>query len=350
MSTESDVTDDLLIRARRDMLLEDEERRLGEVLASSSETRLLFEAGCAFDGEAPVLPGDDARIERMVRAVEQRAPRRHAPGPRSHFRAVAVGMLLGAAAVAAGEASRSLFGPPPPLPRSAQEATSATLGARHVIQAPQATSAPAEAAPATQEAASAPPVTSHDTGRGVPAAPVPRTSLHLSPEPSSRGLASPVAQVDPDAVVVAPPSASGRPLARFDDVTRDPASEARTVTATELFAAGNRARMQADSARSISAYRRLEAEFPESAEALSARLSLGMLYLHAGQAGLALEQFRAYRTLGHGPTLGEALWGESRALHQLDRRAEERSVLQELLERFPDSAYATAARKRLAEP
>jgi hypothetical protein len=75
-----------------------------------------------------------------------------------------------------------------------------------------------------------------------------------------------------------------------------------------------------------------------------------MLYLHSGQASLALEQFRAYGALAHGPTLGEALWGESQALHQLGQRAAERRVLEDLLARFPESVYAAAAKKRLAEP
>jgi TolA-binding protein len=108
--------------------------------------------------------------------------------------------------------------------------------------------------------------------------------------------------------------------------------------------------MQGDSRRAISLYQRLETEFPHSAEALSARLSLGILYLNSAQARLALEQFRAYRALSQGPTLGEALWGESQALHQLGQRSEERGVLQELLARFPESVYAAAAKKRLAEP
>ena len=122
------------------------------------------------------------------------------------------------------------------------------------------------------------------------------------------------------------------------------------ATAGELFRAANQARMQADSARAIALYRRLETEFPNSAEAVSARLSLGMLYLHSGQASTALEQFRAYRALSRGPTLGDALWGESQALRQLGQRTAERRVLEELLERFPDSVYAAAAKKRLAEP
>src|SRR5262249_38390139 len=96
MSSDDIPNDDLLIRARRNRRLDGEDRRLREVLPSSSETRWLFEGGCAFDREAPVLPGDDARIEGMLRAVERRRSRASAPVPAGRvWLALAAGMLLG---------------------------------------------------------------------------------------------------------------------------------------------------------------------------------------------------------------------------------------------------------------
>ncbi|MGH7436313.1 MAG: hypothetical protein ACRENE_11630, partial [Polyangiaceae bacterium] len=84
-------------------------------------------------------------------------------------------------------------------------------------------------------------------------------------------------------------------------------------------------------------------------EATAAHLSLGMLLLQGGQAGAALDELRWYRLGGAGAMVPEALWGESQALHDLGRSAEERSVLEELLRGYPASAFAAAARRRLAD-
>jgi TolA-binding protein len=93
----------------------------------------------------------------------------------------------------------------------------------------------------------------------------------------------------------------------------------------------------------------LEEEYPTSREAVTSRLSLGMLYLQDRQPVAALEQFRGFRRVGSGATVPEAIWGESQALRQLGRAAEERATLEELLQAYPESAYAAAVRKRLAD-
>ncbi len=329
MSSDSDSNDDLLIRARRDALRPDEQRRLRELLPSSSQARLLFEAGCAFDREAVVLPGDDQRIERMVRAVRAREARRRAPAlRRAHWQALAVGVLVGAGAVAAVGVSKSLLLPAPQA--SAQAAAAPRERGGH------GTAPSDRAAPLSTTSGAA--ATSSAAARSVVVA------------PSTASESTPGRQPEPNKAPVVGPGASAPSSARFDDVGQNRPAAGPSQTAGELFAEANRLRVQADSARAIAAYQRLESEFPNSSEALIARLSLGMLYLQARQPNLALEQFRAYRARGQGPTLGEALWGESLALHQLKRRTEERAVLQELLDRFPDSAYANAARKRLSEP
>ena len=43
----------------------------------------------------------------------------------------------------------------------------------------------------------------------------------------------------------------------------------------------------------------------------------------------------------------EALWGEAQSLYALGRAAEARRSLSMLLQRYPDSAYAGAARAKL---
>jgi TolA-binding protein len=115
-----------------------------------------------------------------------------------------------------------------------------------------------------------------------------------------------------------------------------------------LFSAASRARVDGDRAEAIALSRQLVAEFPSSKEAVTTHLSLGMLYLQDGQAAPALEEFRAYRGLGAQGSMAEAIWGESQALRQLGRVAEERAALEELRSSYPQSAYAAAARKRLA--
>ena len=322
MTHDPDFTDDLLARARRAPLSEAEERRLRELLASSAESRLLYEAGCAFDREAPVQAGDDARLERMLREVEKRsepAPRRSQP--QRLGRALATGLLLGTAAVAAVELGRAVLMPGhagsvrPAAPPSESQAP-------RVPPAPQL--GPAPAAPVREPAdpsASATPAS--------PAQPAPPHGSHA-----------------PIVALPLPPAAVGS--AGFDALPPVPAVE--RATASQLFAEANRARVAGKLESAITTYRRLELEYPQSNEAVTARLSLGMLYLQTGAPGLALEQLQAYRAVSRGPALAEALFGEARALGRLGRREEERARLRELLEKFPRSAYAAAAEKRLAEP
>jgi TolA-binding protein len=308
--------DDLLIRARREALRDGEQRRLRDALESSREARLLFEAGRVFDREALVVPGDDARIEGMLRAVETRE-RRHG-GPtlsRPVWQALAVGVLLGAAAAAGVEGAKSRLWPTPsapaPLANPRRPSITNTTPAES-ISMPEAT--------------------------GTAALPAPATVAFGAPTPDARDGAIRSARG-----AVRPPVLEPAPVA--DTMTSEP-----TVTATELFREANQVRIHGDSSGAIALYLRLESQFPRSPEARSARVSLGMLYLHAGEPGLALEQFRGYRAVGQGPSLGEALWGESLSLRKLERRPEERAVLKELVDRFPESAYVNAARKRLSEP
>ena len=339
MTSDADFGDDLLARARRAPLSEAEERRLRELLASSSESRLLYEAGCAFDREAPVQAGDDARLERMLSAVENRhAPASHAPAPgrtqpKRLGRALATGLFLGTAAVAAVELSRALL-----MPGHAGNGRSAAPPSSSAALPPAVRGAKSPFAPPTDGELSDAPSTP------IASAPAIAPSVHAA-APAERPVA-PAERTAPElAAPLAPPSAFGS--ARFEAVPEPPAVR---PSAIELFSAANRARVAGDAALAIATYRRLEAEYPSSSEAVTARLSLGMLHLQSGAPALALEQFRAYRSATRGPGLAEALFGEARALGRLGRRDEERALLRELLEKFPRSAYASAAQKRLAEP
>ena len=109
MTDLSDLGEDMLARARRGTLEPEEQRELRELLAESSEARLLFDAGSVFDREAVVLPGDDLRVEKMIRAVRARDARRRPRAMlRTHWRALAVRLR-----------GDRRTGRPRPLPRSA---------------------------------------------------------------------------------------------------------------------------------------------------------------------------------------------------------------------------------------
>ncbi|HEY3498476.1 MAG TPA: tetratricopeptide repeat protein [Polyangiaceae bacterium] len=309
-----DALDDLLVRARREPLTGEEERRLSDALASSEDTRLLYEAGRAFDREAPVEPGDDERIQGMLAAVaRRRAPPVVRRPRRSLFGALAVGLLLGGAAGAALGLRRPAVSPSAPVSKTAVPAAPAPVDPRpERVEAPRTPAPPPPGVPSSVHAPTAVRQEPYVPPNTVPSAPV----------------ATAPAQASFDAPV---PGAVDAP------------------TASALFAAANRARVSGDSGRAIELYRRLDAEFPRSSEALTARLSLGLLLLQKGESAAALEQFRAYEALGRGPTLVEAYWGEAQALRKLARPGEERAALQRLVERFPDSAYARASQNRLRE-
>jgi TolA-binding protein len=77
-------------------------------------------------------------------------------------------------------------------------------------------------------------------------------------------------------------------------------------------------------------------------------MTLGSLHLQRGAAAAALPHFGRYlRAAPSGALASEALWGEAQALSALGRRADAESRLRQLVERFPGSAYAAAARVKL---
>ncbi len=322
MIGERDAMEDLLIAARRGGLSEAEQRGLREALASSVETRLLYEAGCAFDGEAPVLAGDEALIERMVRQVEKQQSRRAAFRPARYVAyGVVLGLLIAGVAAGAIELLRHHLPVSPALPAPASQTTAPS----HAHTAPPAyASVPVPDLRSPSPALSTPNTTSaHLTA--------PHTVDPIQP---AQGASSPLAPTPQQP----PPSAQFAPL---------PAPVATTAPA--LFAAANHARVAGDAAGAIASYRQLESTFPTSNEAVTAHLSLGVLYLQQHQAELALRELQLSRAQSGPAAQADALWGEAQALRQLGRSAEERAALAELVQKYPRSAYAAAAQKRRAD-
>jgi TolA-binding protein len=295
----SQSIEDLSARARRANLGEAERRRLKLMLGASVEGRLLHRAGLDFDEENAVLPGDDAIAARIAERVLARSGR--APGVRRRRKwlpLAAAACLITAAA--AGAAARY----------------------RGVIVARRTVSAPADRppTPASDRRPSSPPLA-----------------------PVSAPAAPPAITVDDPPEVDLPPP----PVARRSTALANPSGNA-TPSAGDLFAEAARARRERNVDDAIRLFESLQRRYPASPESRAADISLGMMQLGRGAATAALDHFRRYlRHSADGELVPEALWGESEALRKLGRAEESRASLSALYSRFPDSAYAAAARAKL---
>lgn len=99
------------------------------------------------------------------------------------------------------------------------------------------------------------------------------------------------------------------------------------------------------------AYEDLIAAYPKSNEAAVSRLALGNLYLRNLNApSRALEFFDEYLKMrGMDSLSNEALWGKAESYRALGQKSNEKAVLEQLIDRFPDGMNAMASKKRLAE-
>ena len=94
----------------------------------------------------------------------------------------------------------------------------------------------------------------------------------------------------------------------------------------------------------------MEQRFPDSEEALVARVSAGDLLSRVGEREAALQAFDRYLARRpDGALASEALFGRARLLEALARRADEIDAWRRLLRAFPGSVYEAAARRRLDE-
>jgi TolA-binding protein len=307
MKSRIEEPSDLLNLARRGPLTREESRDLAAWVDEAPEARALSQAAEVFDGDSSAQPGDDALIARIAsRAADvQQPPRR--------LRRRATILLLAAALVLVGTAAA---GGSPRVRRGALALLEYVRGT-HVSTASEAI---APSIPTTQA--------------GAP-----------SPAPPSEPISQPLAEAQEPMpgtgdVSLASKAEGARPRAA--------ASPGETADkAASLFGRANARRLAGDDAAAISLYRELADRYGGTPQALMAEIALGKLLLAKGDAAGALTHFRRYANVG-GPLGVEALWGEADALRGLGRASEERRVLERLLERYPESAYATAARKRLA--
>lgn len=301
--------EDLSSRARRGDLGESELRELEQLLEGSQEARLAHRAGQEFDAEDSVLAGDDALAARINQRLFERRPE-----PRRPRRFRALGLVVGGVcttvAAAAGpgllhEMKAFLWNDP--IQSQTHDASRS---------APRASAPPVNAPRQPVRDAAGPSVLPAAESADVPGAPVPREQAAV-PDPRPKRAAAPA--------------------------TADGAE-----TRGSLFARASLARRQGAVREAIDLYAQVLRRFPGSAEAAQAEVTLGALRLQSGAAGAGLRHFERYlaRYPG-GPLAAEALWGKTRALAALGRDDEARRDLQLLLNRYPRSTYAAAARAKL---
>jgi len=290
--------EDLSARARRGEIDEAEQRQLRLLLASSLEAQLAHRAGCEFDAEDLVLPGDDALAARLTQRVMEQQRRARPRRLRIGYQ-LATAAALTVVAAAAGPA---------------------------LVERIQATFQLAEVT----------------TGPVEDASPTPGPTVRRAPEP-----AHPVqsATSGPSSSAPVEPKRSAPAVSRTS--TGGEAKTARSVASAPaaLFAEASRARRQGRTGQAIALYQQLQRRFPGAAEARASDLALGLLYSQSSPES-ALTHFRRYLSSG-GPLAPEALWGQAQALSALGRHDEARKTYRTLLTRYPRSAYANAARAKL---
>lgn len=181
--------------------------------------------------------------------------------------------------------------------------------------------------------------------------PVLAAPAELAAPPIPAAAEGPAEDLAPARAPVRPPrfvaERSIRPSSRH--AARTVADRDRGTPAALLRQASD-ARREGDDERATRLYRRLQAEFPQSAEATVASVPIGGILLERNSPRAALAAFDAYLGSSRGGSLiPEALYGRGRALAALGEAPEERRTWDRLLADFPDSAYAPLAKRRLAE-
>jgi TolA-binding protein len=294
--------EDLSVRARRGALSEAERPALERALAASQTLAVAHQVGTDFDRLGQVRSGDDELVARLADLTLSSArPRARVALARRRLLLVLAAALTIAGSAAAWHGAALL--------RNAQPA-------------------PRLAAPVSKPTSMA-----HVTRIETPA------GLTLPPPVEPLPAPAPVATTLPTASVgVAISAGSAAANATLPHPLEDAAG---------LFREAAAARRSSDFGRARQLYLRLENDFPGSAEARLAPVSLGKVLLLMGRAGEAERQFSLYASAG-GTLSEEALVGQAQSLARLGRASDEQRVWQRLLQDFPRSLYASEANQRLA--
>jgi hypothetical protein len=154
----------------------------------------------------------------------------------------------------------------------------------------------------------------------------------------------------PEAVVGQPVSHAKRRPATARAAIVQVIEQPLAANAAAMFADANATRRRGDLRGAVTLYQTLRRQFAETSEARLSAISLGDVLLDLGTPDRALDAFGAYLAeSASGSLREEALFGRTRCLHALDRGAAELDTWKALLREFPRSAYASLARRRIAE-
>jgi TolA-binding protein len=317
--TDARCAEDLLAIERRRPLTEHEQRRLDMCLAASDALQLLRQLDQDFASHEPTQSDQSRIVEQCVLAARRQFTTR----PNAFVSRVSLRVMLFAAPLllfSLGAAAALYHWVPSVLtPRSA---VTPSIGDRSPLQrersvprAPAVRDSTPDSSPSTRVAAtaSAPTVSSaRESGSSARAA---RSS----------------APTEPRLAITAPYADTGK-------------------NASEVFSAANAARRAGDTRRAIVLYGRLQADYPQSDEALISHVLLARLALSRGTSGEALRHFDAYLARASaGALTQEVLQGKAQCLSSLGRRQEEVAVWRRLLREYPDSVYARTAREHLGQ-
>ena len=287
-----DCSGELLGRVRKGLVSDQERTAFEAHIAGCDACRMTLEVTGDFDAVGEAEPGDWERVARMatraaaMHGARSRAPLRVARGP---WPLMVAALVFAGAAVAGGAIWL--------VPRSAVETESpsqedSVKELRGKARATELVDAPAD-----------------------------------SPSEVTKEEAEPAAALPVE--VVAPTGSQ--------------------TTAADIYRGANDARRAGKSHDAILGYQRLQRDYPGSAEAHASRVSLGGLLLKNGSSSAALAQFDAYLASDGGRLAAEALFGRAQALRALGRSADEAQNLQRLVKNYPNSAYATHAKRRLSQ-
>jgi TolA-binding protein len=144
--------------------------------------------------------------------------------------------------------------------------------------------------------------------------------------------------------------AEERAAAAVVPAARVPTATLPIASAARLFEQANTVRHRGQAVEASALYRELQAKFPNSAEARLSVALVARMQLDQGESAAALAGFDAYLSSSDTALREEAMVGRVRALQRLGHDEEARSAAQTLLELYPSSAFAPAARKLLEPP
>lgn len=297
--------DDLVVRGQRAPLNELERHALTIHLAQCAECRAAAALATLFGAVPTTQPGDDDLIARVADKATRRTRRSSRWAGLRVAAVVALVVLTGGAATAALVAYRRSSEHPPVPPPPSSPPPARPTARTHVVPLAKPIEAPAV----------------------EPAAP---------PEP----VAEPPRKRRPVAPVAPAPLSAPEPAPTM----------AEEPTAASLFSEANTVRRSGDLRKAIALYQSLRQRFPASSQAMLSAISVGDLLLAEGDAAGAIAAYGAYlHGVPQGNLTEEALYGRARGQRMLGRNAEERQTWEELVQRFPRSAYQPFASRRLRE-